>query len=657
MSINDWIKDKLRGSINDLLKADGDALPDTPEPDLDPDKHIGRKALLEDPYFDQVSQSVIYKHRASRLSNKTLHDVSIRDWLVSAIIQGRADTLLRLSRPQHDRFKMGFHVVKRNHNEDVSEEDLEEIANLEDFFYRCGRMDGVPADDHLVLGEFLKKTVRDALTFGHIAIEKIKTRRGGLHRFRPVPAESVYLVNKKASKKQLETALKHGKKKYVPKSDNDPKANAEVNEVDLEYYKYVQVSLDQTVLDIYGDEDMIFKLFNPQNFLDSMGYCYSPLELAIINVTNHLNTENYNANFFTHGYAARGVLHLKGSVTQSQLHAFRRQFYNNINGAQHSWKTPIIAGLDDISWVPMSGSAKDMEYINFNNHILRAICAQFQIDPIELGLDYLVSSTGRSPGQPATNAYKIEFSRERGLHPLIMFFEDVMNNDILPTLDKRLAEKYKFEFVGYEDETPQTLVAQLQAEMTVHSSMNDLLKAAQKETLDVAGADVPLNQAFWALLERNYTRGEIREKFFGDEGASKRRELQYIPQDPAFLGWQQMMMTIDRMKKQDQLMKEQMEQQQAAQQEQAKYMEAANQREQEAHAAALEDKANMAAHSVVSSNLKETAKSVGAASAPLNIGGTPVANPLNIEEIQKTEKIEDNKNKDEEKEDNKDDKN
>jgi phage portal protein BeeE len=129
----------------------------------------------------------------------------------------------------------------------------------------------------------------------------------------------------------------------------------------------VQVSLDQTILAVFGDEDMVFKLFNPQNFLDSMGYCYSPLELAIINVTNHLNTENYNANFFTQGYAARGVLHLKGTVTQSQLHAFRRQFYNNINGAQHAWKTPIIAGLDDINWVPMSGSARDMEYINFNN--------------------------------------------------------------------------------------------------------------------------------------------------------------------------------------------------------------------------------------------------------------------------------------------------
>ena len=100
---------------------------------------------------------------------------------------------------------------------------------------------------------------------------------------------------------------------------------------------------------------MIFKLFNPQNFADSMGYCYSPLELAVINITNHLNIENYNANFFTHGYAAKGVLHLKGTVTTAQLTAFRRQFHSTISGTQQAWRTPIIAGLDDVQWVGLSG--------------------------------------------------------------------------------------------------------------------------------------------------------------------------------------------------------------------------------------------------------------------------------------------------------------
>jgi hypothetical protein len=627
-----WLIKAMKDDINELLKVDGDELPDKPEEVQEAKEQIGRKAIIDDPYFDHVSQSVLYKHRMSRLSNKTLKDVSLRDWLVSSIIQIRADTLLRFSRPQHQQFKMGFRIVNKDKHAHVEEKDKVEIQDIEDFIYHCGRKDGTPRDDRTDFGTFLKKLIRDALTFGHICVEKVPTRNGGFHRFRPLPAESVYLVDKKASKEQLLTAMNTNKYYSMITGSNDPRKDQKTYEKDIEYYKYVQVSLDQTPLAAFGDEDMIFKIFNPQNFIDSMGYGYSPLELAIITVTNHLNIENYNANFFTQGFAARGVLHLKGTVTQSQLASFRRQFYNNIVGTQHAWKTPIIAGLDDIQWIPLAGTNREMEYINFNNHILRCICTQFQIDPIELGLDYLTTGTGRSGGmQQANNQYKIEYSRERGLYPILMFFEDFMNQEIIPAINSEFAEKYKFEFVGYDDETPQTQVAQLQAEMTVHATMNDLLKASQKEKLDFEIADLPLNQSFWALIERCYTKGEIREKFFKDKGASQRRELQYFPGDPAFMGWQQLLLTIDRQKEQDKMMQDQMQQQQQQQQQQVKLQEAEHSRQQEQHDAAMNAHKNAQAHAVVNGakDLKETGKEFGLGSKPLDIGGTPVANPIN----------------------------
>src|SRR5690606_12311249 len=145
----------------------------------------------------------------------------------------------------------------------------------------------------------------------------------------------------------------------------------------------------------------------------------------------------------------------------------------------------------------------------------------------------------------SNNEYKIEYSRERGLYPILMFVEDLVNGEILPSIDKGLADKYKFVFTGYTDETPQTEIAQMQAEMTVWKSMNDLLIQSQKEKIDTPAANLPMNQAFWAIVEKNMTRGEIREKFFGDVGASQRRELQYIPGDPAFMSWQQTILAID----------------------------------------------------------------------------------------------------------------
>jgi hypothetical protein len=397
-----------------------------------------------------------------------------------------------------------------------------------------------------------------------------------------------------------------------------------MNDVEKEFYKYVQMSYDMRPLAFFGDEDLVFKNFNPQNFADSNGYCYSPLELAIINVTNHLNVENYNANFFTHGYAARGVLHLKGTVTQSQLANFRRQFYNTISGTQHAWRTPIVAGLDDVQWVPMSGSAKEMEYINFNNHLMRVVCSMFQIDPVELGLDYLVSATGRSPSQQANNEYKIAYSRERGLYPILMFLEDMINSEIIPAIDPEFSNKYIFTFTGYTDETPQTEIAQMQAEIATYKSMNDLLIQAQKSKIDSIVADLPLNQAFWSLVERNYTRGEIREIFFKDKGANNRRELQYIPGDSGFMAWTQTLLAIDNAKKQEKQQQEQMAQQLEQQQKET-------QQNDEKHNLEVEQLKAKAAHDAVKhgnkSSLQESAKEFGATKAS-HVGGKPVKNPL-----------------------------
>src|ERR1700677_722404 len=124
---DDWLKNRVQGQIDELLKADGvsaqaevptggissfaspetpasangDRLPDIAEENHDPGQQIGRKAFVDDPYFDLIGSQVNYKFKLTRISNKTLKEVSVRDWLVSAIIQCRVDTLLRFSRPEH----------------------------------------------------------------------------------------------------------------------------------------------------------------------------------------------------------------------------------------------------------------------------------------------------------------------------------------------------------------------------------------------------------------------------------------------------------------------------------------------------------------------------------------------------------------------------
>lgn len=650
---DDWLKKRIKGEIDDLLKADGiapapeprvsaeniaDKLPDSQE-ENEVSKQIGRK-FVDDPYFDMVGNNYNYKAKLSRITNKTLKEVSLRDWLISSIIQCRVDTAARFHRPEHRKHEMGFRFIKRDHNTEYSDQERDEIAQLEDFIYHCGRRNDVPMDDRMLFGEFLKLVIRDAITFGHVAIEKIPTKLGGLHRFRPRPAESIYLINKQVPRGVIEATTNTARKLAEPKSDNDPAREQQINEAENDYIKYVQVSYDNRPISHFGDRDMIFKLFNPQNFADSRGYCYSPLELAIITVTSHLNVENFNSNFFTHGYASKGVLHLKGTVTPAQLQNFRRSFYNTVSGTQNAWRTPIVAGLDEVQWVPISASAREMEYINFNNHLMRILCTQFQIDPLELGLDYLVSANGRAAMQQASSEYKINFSRERGLLPLLTFVEDLVNCDILPAIDKTFAEKYQFTFTGYTDETPQTEIAQLQAEISVYKSMNDVLRQAQKDVIKEKIADLPLSAAFWALVEKNYTRGEIREKFLGDKGASERKELQYIPGDPMFANWMNYLATIQSTKDQkQQAAAAQDAQAQQAQMEQKKaeqdhrHAEAAHERDKEKHDMEMEQARANAANNAVQagSSFHDTAKQFGATKAQ-HVDGQTIANPINKSE-------------------------
>jgi hypothetical protein len=598
--INDWLKKNIKSEIDVLMKADSDQLPEIPVEQPEAKGEIGRKAIIDDPYFQHISTETLVQSKLSRISNKTLKDTSLRDWLVSAIIQNRVDTLLRFSREQKAKFDLGYRIALKDRSAEYTKEDLEICNQISSFVYHCGRTSDVPENDKMNFGEYLKLTVRDALTFGYVATEKIFTRAGALHRFRPLPAEQTFLVNKEMSREAISKEVASIKELYKPRSDNDPRMGQELNEQDIDKYKYVQLSYDNRPLDVFGDEDLIFKLFNPQNFADSMGYCYGPLELAIINILNHLNAENYNANFFTHGYAARGVLHLKGTVTQTALTAFRRQFFNSIVGTNNAWRTPIVAGLDEVQWVPMSANARDMEYINFNNHLMRAICTQFQIDPIELGLDFLSSGTGRPvSSSQGGNQQRVEYSRERGLYPVLMFIEDMVNRHIIPLIDPAFADKYIFLFDGYSDETPQTSIALQQAEMTVFSSMNDLLTTARKGKIKEAIADVPMNQTFWALVEKNFTRGEIRERFFGDKDASKRKELQYIPGDPMFATWNQMLLSVEQQKQQMQMQMQQQGQAQQQAQQQAGLQEAEDARNKEIHKASMKQMQAQEAHGVV----------------------------------------------------------
>jgi hypothetical protein len=538
MSFFKDIKENLVKSIEggvDLGKAEMAQVVENKQ-DITKQDEIGSKAFFVDVSNKYDKTNHFYKQKYTRLSNKTLTNIARKDWVVSTIIQSREDNIMRFGRPQEDRFDPGFIIRKKKKQEAITDEERGDIDRLNSYIYNCGETFQVPRGEEMVLPEFLKLIVRDWLVYGHIAIEKIKQRNGDMHRFRSVPAESMFLVDERVDRKLIEDEIKQSirlRNQELDHQDNNQETEKTVFFENIAYYKYVQASMEDSDLRFFGDEDMIFKLFNPQNHLDLRGYSQSPLEQAVLNITRHLNVDGYNANFFTNGYAARGILHLKGSVPQQGLTAFKRQFQNTINGTHNAWRTPIISGMEGVEWISLAPSSKDMEYLEYSDRLINSICSQFQINPVEIGMDR-VSGGKQTGGQDGLES-KINYSKERGLTTLI-------NCDIIPAIDQGVyTDKYEFKIVGYTDETPQTVVAQAQAEMTVCSSMNDLLAKFGKAKLKHPIADIPLNQTFHNMAGQYMTKGELRELFLGKDGkdASKKPELQYLPTDPAFIQYAQ----------------------------------------------------------------------------------------------------------------------
>jgi hypothetical protein len=307
---------------------------------------------------------------------------------------------------------------------------------------------------------------------------------------------------------------------------------------------------------------MVFKIANPQGFIETNGYPMSTVEMALITLTTHLQAEGYNSKFFSHGFASRGMLHIKGDITRTQLDAFRGAWYAQISGNSNSWRTPIIAGVEDVQWIPLSPNNRDMEYMSLIDHLARTLCAIMNISPMEIGFDHLSKGPSSRTLSESSNEWKVQESKERGLRPILGFIEDLINNDILPGIDPELCKKYTFEFVGLDAEDKAEELQRQTLELQVHSSLDEIRKEIEKKP--VLGGAIPLNPQYVEILFKTHTVGEIREKLLGYAGDSQKPEYRYIP-DGVFIQNLQLMHQIKLDTEQAQMQEAQLAQQAASQ--------------------------------------------------------------------------------------------
>jgi hypothetical protein len=260
-------------------------------------------------------------------------------------------------------------------------------------------------------------------------------------------------------------------------------------------------------------------------------------------ITSHLQIENHQKMYFTHGFASRGVLVIQGDVTPNQLRTLQAQWTNQTAGPTSAWRTPILAGIQGVQWQPLVVNARDMEYAVYQDHVLRTIHACFTIDPEETGFGYLSKPTGqRSAMSESSNQWKITMSRDKGLRPILRRIESIVNEEILKSWRPDLADKYEFMFIGLDAETQEEEIQRQQAEVQLHTTINEVREQAEKEPLEIGGGLI-LNPLLLQTLQANMTKGMFMEKYMNIKGAADRPDLQYIP-DPLWFQWQQFQMSL-----------------------------------------------------------------------------------------------------------------
>ena len=390
---------------------------------------------------------------------------------VAAIIQTRVNQVASFAWPAEDDEDLGFKITLRDPTKTPTRAERRRAQEITDWLVSCG---DESLGFEMNLEAFLRQTVRDSMIYDQMCFEVVRTRGNKLAGLVPVDATTI--------------------RRAVPSEEEHKRGIRDRGESTA----FVQVVRDEVVAE-WTAREMAFGVRRPRTRIAVRGYGYPELEDLIRVVTGILHGESYNAGNFTHGMHAAGVLALKSKMGKRLFRAFRRDFYAMMSGAHNARKTPIIQldpdAKEELQSINFSQNNREMEFKEWMAYLQKMACANFQMDPAELGFIYgAEGQTGAlSQGGPAD---RILASKEKGLHPLLRFVRVMLNRHVVSQLDPA----FMLVWVGLDAEKRKARLDQdlqkLKGFMTVNEmrARYDLPKI--KPEVDGGAADLVLDSTY-----------------------------------------------------------------------------------------------------------------------------------------------------------------
>jgi phage portal protein BeeE len=241
---------------------------------------------------------------------------------------------------------------------------------------------------------------------------------------------------------------------------------------------------------------------NPKTDIRTLGYGHSELEDLINTITNLLNADMYNGNYFRVGSNPNGVFVYKGDVTPSVIQGLRNQWSSQVAGVSNFHKTPFI-NAQELQWISTHASNRDMEYGRYQEFLIKTCCALYKIDPSEIGFN-LGGSEGAKPMFEGNNTARLEHSKDKGLIPLLTTFQDWINRYII----KRLNPDFEFVFVGLTEEEELTDLESDIKLLTNFMTINEI--RAKRGLKPIKGGDIIMNPTFTSSQQQDALNDQLK---------------------------------------------------------------------------------------------------------------------------------------------------
>ncbi len=454
------------GDINNIYKAQK-YLQNQSQQIENKGKGAEPRSLLLDP---TLMGADAYRNKQFRFSYDVLRAMA-RTPIVKAIIATRREQVAAFASPQKDKYTPGFVIkpkkaIMTDKGLKLTKEQEKRIDELTQFLLNCGDNPNEWHGD--TFDSFTRKFISDSLELDQACAEVIRTKGGEPCEFISVDSATFRLAN-------------------TYNDENNRKNSSLILEEKNGYLPYYVQVWQSRVNAVFYPWELIFGIRNPSSSMAMNGYGRSELEDLVETVTSLLNADQYNANFFKVGSNPKGILKVSGNFNTSRLTEFKEHWSAQMAGVRGAHKLAIIEA-DKMDFINTQMANKDMEYAQYQEFLIKIACAHYKIDPSEVGFPMNGKAVGDSGmGGDGGIEAKLEFSRDKGLKPLLKSYQSWINKFILDPKDNQ----YELEFVGLDVESPEKELENDVKAVTNWATVNEIRR--KRGMKDLPGMDIILN--------------------------------------------------------------------------------------------------------------------------------------------------------------------